>query len=377
MNQDGDRNTKSRARRLRRFRIAISLASFVCSVLVGLALIRIGLIPPGPFKFALSEEAAARHPSYPAPEGALILEEQGADKTGHRYIYDEILGWKNIPNWKSTTFGKQLTINSKGLRDKERPYAKPPDVKRILVLGDSFAWGYGVADDEIFTSVLENLLARRSGPKWEVINTGVSGWSTDQQYLFLRDEGLKYEPDIVLLAFCSANDVKGSMTARIYGLSKPLYRRSPSASSNTNAPMDFINLPPPKPGEGSGQHMTFSGPSQAIMEPLLHGIYDLAVRNDAQFMMASFGRFLNPAHAEVKRWAKEARAIVSRLDGSMFLDVDFEFWDRGLALEDLVDESIEHDGHWDADGHRLVAEILYDFLEKQNALNADTDGVQR
>lgn len=370
VNNPGETDKSDRAKKLRRFRIVISLASLIFSALIGLTLIRIGVIPPGPFKFALPEELVARHQSYPVAEGALVLEEEGAEKTGHRYIYDELLGWRNIPNWQSTTFGKKLTINSKGLRDSEHAFAKPPGVKRVLVLGDSFAWGYGVADDEIFTSALEGLLQQREDSKWEVINTGVSGWSTDQQYLFLREEGLKYEPDIVLLAFCSANDVKGSMTARLYGLSKPLYRRPHSAATQTDALLEFINIPPPKPGEGTGQHMTFSGPSQEIMKPLIHGIHKLAAEHGARFMMASFGRFLNPANSKVKQWANEAKAIMSGIDGALFLDVDFEFWDRGLALEDLVDESIEHDGHWDAAGHRLVAEILLEYLEREGALNA-------
>ena len=123
----------------------------------------------------------------------IYLQEVGHERTGHRYIYDATLGWRNIPNWQATTLGRPLTINSKGLRDREYSYEKPARVRRILVLGDSYAWGYGVADKEVFTEVLEEQLHDGSGT-WEVLNTGVSGWGTDQQYLFLRDEGMKYCP---------------------------------------------------------------------------------------------------------------------------------------------------------------------------------------
>ena len=38
--------------------------------------------------------------------GPIYLEEPGHDTTGHRYLYDERLGWRNIPNWRATTFGR-------------------------------------------------------------------------------------------------------------------------------------------------------------------------------------------------------------------------------------------------------------------------------
>ncbi|MBT6157697.1 MAG: hypothetical protein HOL01_22490 [Planctomycetaceae bacterium] len=69
----------------------------------------------------------------------IYLQEPGYERTGHRYLYDSELGWRNIPNWKAKTNGKKLTINSRGLRDREYTYVKPSGVRRILVLGDSFA----------------------------------------------------------------------------------------------------------------------------------------------------------------------------------------------------------------------------------------------
>ena len=110
----------------------------------------------------------------------LYIQEPGHEHTGHKYLYDSQLGWRNIPGWSATTNGQPLTINSKGLRDREYAYERAADVGRILVLGDSYAWGYGVADDEVFTEVLEAKLAADER-RWEVINTGVSGWGTDQE----------------------------------------------------------------------------------------------------------------------------------------------------------------------------------------------------
>lgn len=363
-------NDREMRARLRRFRIAIAASSLAVSVLLVAALVRFGVVPAGPFRWIIpgSDETVA----YPVERGALVLEEPGAEKTGHRYLFDDVLGWRNIPNWKSTTFGRELTINSKGLRGREYPYEKPPGVKRILILGDSFAWGYAVADDEVFTEQLETLLKGRAR-KWEVINTGVSGWSTDQQYLHLREEGLKYSPDIVLLAFCSANDIKGCMSSRIYALNKPLLNAGPETFGGDRTRLAFVNPPPPKPGDARPA-VELSGESRSVMEALLGGICDLAQANGAEFATASFGRFMNPSNAAYKEHSREARDIVRKLSGAIYFDIDLAFWDRSLALSDLADDSIEHDGHWDAEGHRLVAEILEEFLRLNGVLDRVESG---
>ncbi len=65
------------------------------------------------------------------------------------------------------------------------------------MLGDSFTEGVHVAEDELFTALLES-----SAPDLEVINTGVIAWGTIQQYLYLRDEGLGFQPEhVVLMGF--------------------------------------------------------------------------------------------------------------------------------------------------------------------------------
>jgi lysophospholipase L1-like esterase len=93
-----------------------------------------------------------------------------------------------------------VRINEKGLRDHEHSYDRQNDNGRILVLGDSFAWGYGVEESERFSQRLEEAL------DVEVINAGVSGYSTDQELLWYRNEGVKYETDLVILVI-AGNDV--------------------------------------------------------------------------------------------------------------------------------------------------------------------------
>jgi hypothetical protein len=103
-----------------------------------------------------------------------------------------------------------VRINSKGLRDVEHEYEKPPGTFRVLILGDSYMEALQVDLEQTFARLLEQRLKVSAARRVEVINTGVAAYGTDNEFLFLRHEGYKYQPDLVLLMFTSANDVRES-----------------------------------------------------------------------------------------------------------------------------------------------------------------------
>lgn len=99
--------------------------------------------------------------------------------------------------------------NSLGFRDREHPIEKVPGTFRILVLGDSVAAGQGVrwAKDNFPPLLEKGLIA--GGLQAEVINFAVTGYNTQQEVETLRDKGLVFQPDLVLLSYC-LNDRKRS-----------------------------------------------------------------------------------------------------------------------------------------------------------------------
>jgi hypothetical protein len=107
-------------------------------------------------------------------------------------------------------FDVPVTINSRGLRDREYSYDKPDGAFRILVLGDSFTEAMQVPLQDTTVKRLEELLNQNGGRRFEVINAGVMGWGTDQEFLYYGAEGYKYRPDIVLLFSLPFNDVADS-----------------------------------------------------------------------------------------------------------------------------------------------------------------------
>ena len=107
--------------------------------------------------------------------------------------------------------GIQVEINSHGLRSPETTYEKPPGTFRILNLGDSVTMGWGTREEDTYGQQLEHLLNGQSGDhgRYEVINAGVPGWNLENELAYLHADGLKYEPDLILLDITLANDIKG------------------------------------------------------------------------------------------------------------------------------------------------------------------------
>ena len=121
-----------------------------------------------------------------------------------------VLGWALQPNanylYEIPGGTVSVAYNSQGWRDAEHLRKKPDGVFRILVLGDSFMEANSVELNDTFHRRVEEL-ARAAGSNTEVINMGVAGYGTLQEYLVYRDIGQLYEPDLVLVGFFDGNDV--------------------------------------------------------------------------------------------------------------------------------------------------------------------------
>ncbi|MBK7977095.1 MAG: SGNH/GDSL hydrolase family protein [Deltaproteobacteria bacterium] len=104
------------------------------------------------------------------------------------------LGWSPKPG--------SADVNVDGYRDRVFPTAKPAGTFRIEVLGDPVTFGARVTSrDDTFAKVMERGLDRLLGGV-EVLNLGVPGYDTVQEVEPLRERGLRYSPDLVLLGVC-------------------------------------------------------------------------------------------------------------------------------------------------------------------------------
>lgn len=270
------------------------------------------------------------------------------------YCYHPTRGWDLKPDSKVLDWHQYLneqvtiSVNSKGLRGiKEYPYDKPTGTKRILVIGDSFTFGSKNNDREIFPHLLDEMM-----PRTEVLNLGVGGYGHDQILLRLKEEGVKYSPDIVMLFFIEADVDRNLLTFRDYA--KPRYVLRNDEIVLENIPVsdpeeiiarekfkpyliDFLRiltyLAKDKKGLVRKEKIRVTKAIMKEMRKVCEGI-------NARFVVAGF------AH---KR--KLIKGIVKDRAECLFLDI--EPWRYQARV---------FSGHWNSAGHKLVAKEIFKGL---------------
>ncbi len=341
--------------------------------------------------------------------------------------HDPLLGWRHRPGAKGDFSQGSYSINSLGLRDEERGYASANGAERILVLGDSFAEGFSVRFEECVSQVLQRQL-RSTGCNVDVINGGVVGYSTDQEYLFYRRETARYGARVVVLFFfyndilANVMDSVGAPKPRLSWedgslrlLNDPVPQRAHAAAAaarahppyplgsaalewvrkrlstspvayRASARLGLWEVPPPAPPPDDMKVFKRRTPraerlAWAATTRLLQALNDEVSAHGARLLVAYV-----PSKMEVSErdWG------LTRLE----YDLDARLWDRHKVARDLAGagESVEfpvldltealrnadspilggpyhaHGGHWNALGHRVAAERVGRFLRDEGWL---------
>jgi len=124
-------------------------------------------------------------------------------------------GWEMVPGQVHYTYQQRVSVNSLGLRGPEVAEKRAGE-RRILYLGDSLIYGQGVGDEDTQPAQLERALRDRD-PKtaWSVINAGNRSYGTAQELALLAELGARIQPDVVLLGWYW-NDIDERDVARTY-----------------------------------------------------------------------------------------------------------------------------------------------------------------
>lgn len=109
---------------------------------------------------------------------------------------------EHVPGRSARLMGVDVRINALGLRERDIDHPRPPGVRRVLMLGDSLIFGWGVAAEATTSRRLEATLNQRDpGGRWQVINAGVGNYNTRTEVRYLLAEGLRYDPEVVVLGY--------------------------------------------------------------------------------------------------------------------------------------------------------------------------------
>src|SRR6266571_1655131 len=291
--------------------------------------------------------------------------------------------WSGRPHGQGLQGGVPVSFNRFGLRDRERSMEPSQGTVRILALGDSVTFGLGVAEEDAYPRMTETLLnSRADGPPVEVLNFGIPGYNTVQELAQLRELGLAFHPQLVVVGFLY-NDVEPTEGGHTAGGAHeapdalPLARR---VRSGINAGVVFLK-----------QHSLFfawlSPRLGVVLRPLgAKGLGQVGEIKD-QYADSSFNwRRVQTALLDMKKLCDERRiqlvvmvipamakftesgypikeyhAAVSGFCSAHSipcLDLLPAFW----GLDGTQFWISPTDGHPDARGHRIVAEALSEFL---------------
>jgi hypothetical protein len=271
------------------------------------------------------------------------------------YRHDAELGWAPVPNSEfSVTAERPIHArhNSLGLRDIEPVASGKP---KILFLGDSFVWGNDVEVHERFTEHLREALRGH-----DIVNAGVSGYGTDQEFLLLKRLWDRIAPAVVVLMVTVVNDRwDNASSVRYDGYFKPYFATAPDGQ------LQLRGQPVPKPRHHYFKHdplvrnlwtaraamfawTELAQPAVTVpdpTEPLIGLMRDFVTAKGATFLVG-----LQITEPKLVAYLQEQNIAYVAFDGA-----------------DIY-RTLEHGMHWTPHGHELVADRLMTLLDRAGVM---------
>ena len=270
-----------------------------------------------------------------------------------------------------------LNTNSKGLRgNREFDYGKHPDKQRVLIMGDSFTFGDEVSDNLTYAHYLQELM-----PYAEIMNMGVPGYGHDQMLISLREEGIKYRPDVVILGYERMDMERNLLQFRTFAKPKFQVRRGK---------LELIGTPVPMPDDVARWDWA---------RPRIYDFWSVLKYH----LNLEYGS-LEKQRESITKHILSKFISVSKHVGAMpilvYLPVNWEIKDQRSIERSKDNEKFFHSicrenssarcfsarshfaaklrqgaefkwrGHWNALGHQTVAEAIHDYLIAQKIITA-------
>lgn len=239
------------------------------------------------------------------------------------YRPDPQLGWSLRPGangWFTREGHAFVRISEAGRRDRALPLDKPADVYRIAVLGDSYSEAMQVELEQSWWWRLGERLERcgfQAGKRIEVLNFGVSGYGTAQEYLVLRSSAIAYRPDLVLLQFTNGNDLQDNSAALAAEKNRPFFK--PDALGGLQLDASFATSPA-HTRRASGVLETLRGASDASrVLQLLHAVRSaplLGTAHATETLEAGLARapLAPPADPAWERAWRVTEGLIAKID---------------------------------------------------------------
>ncbi|MDP6956115.1 MAG: SGNH/GDSL hydrolase family protein [Planctomycetota bacterium] len=308
----------------------------------------------------------------------LRLEEKAAEgnameRGGMRY--DAVLGWRPLAGLARSDY----STNSRGLRGKaEHSYRRASERRRLLFVGDSFTFGYGVLDGEVFGEVFA-----RGHPQVEVINLSANGYGNDQQMLYYREEGARYQADVVVLVSFIPDFHRNVLSVRDFP--KPRLRVEGGSLRGGGEPVASVadTLESWRANHGPGLRVwelieaarkkwlpvpeeITSGERATLVQAILEAWHRDVLRGGGRPVLVLVPHMLGrawPGHGKMEACYERAAASL----GIPCLNLTAEFHPETAGKGDEPTYDLQN-YHWTARGHEVAAEKIAAFLAAEGLL---------
>jgi lysophospholipase L1-like esterase len=255
-----------------------------------------------------------------------------------------------------------VRTNSLGFRNKEYPLEKGT-AKRVVLMGDSFAYGFGLPDEHTIFTRLEEKLKSPQHPDVQVWSVSNISWSPAIHYVVTKRKISAYSPDLVVLLLDESDFTDDAQTER-----NAVYENGELMAVRGGLP----SLLPDLLGKGSDEiyDEIWSDPKTAPAK--LHALEDVTlgfVERMARFLETKKINFLVVFYPYPDTKNDYYEQYVTRMIR--------ELQSRKVRVLDLFPSLSEpvrkqyyftHNLHWNEAGSVFVAEMIAEHIRKEQLL---------
>jgi len=260
--------------------------------------------------------------------------------------------------------GVNVRTNSLGMRSPEIADPKAGGTLRIAAIGDSVTFGWGVDAEHIWPAILQRVIGERRPS--EVLNFGVSGYSSRDEALVLRAKALPRAPDVIVLAYF-LNDPEAGAVSPLHAWfrddpwwkSTRLWRMW--AMKQRKREVDALG--------GGNFYRWLHNPEGWPWQTTVAALEDIArASSDARVpvLVAIFPTWFGYADLGSYPYAEIHAQVAREVErhGMKSLDLLSAFRASGMSLEDLKMDAEHPNGN----GHEVAARAIFERLEELNWL---------
>jgi D-alanyl-lipoteichoic acid acyltransferase DltB (MBOAT superfamily) len=275
-----------------------------------------------------------------------IMETEVVREAGDSLIFEL------VPSKTISFHGAELSTNRWGMRDRDYEGLPAPDTYRIALTGPSFVMGSGVANDEVFEWLLEDRLNREHAgspyARYEILNFAVPGYSAIQELVALEEKGVSFQPHALFFIAHQREE-----EAVVMYLADRL-------SVGAELPYEGLEELAHRAGLGAGAtKVEGERRLQPFGAEILSWTYRRIVETSRAHGILPVWIFVPTLENPLQDETVEQLARLAKESGFVVVDLSDAYDDQNL--ESLV--VAYWDKHPNAEGHRLLADRLYQTLQ--------------